>query len=75
MDFTDLGAVAITLDYLQRCLRCLQVVKPDVLGSAVWYSLDVWRIANVLPRSLLYYEVDDLLESLIFYNRCTKAPG
>lgn len=39
MVFTDLGIVAITLDYLQRCLRYLPIVKPEFLGSAVWYFL------------------------------------
>ncbi|KAF7552039.1 hypothetical protein G7Z17_g4574 [Cylindrodendrum hubeiense] len=39
MVFTDLGSVAMVLDAVQWYLRKLPVVKPDFLGSAVWYFL------------------------------------
>lgn len=39
MVFTDLGTVAIALDGLQWYFRHLPVVKPEFLGSAVWYFL------------------------------------
>ncbi|KAH7165242.1 heterokaryon incompatibility protein-domain-containing protein [Dactylonectria macrodidyma] len=39
MVLTDLGAVATALDAVQMYLRIVPVVKPDFLGSAVWYFL------------------------------------